>query len=361
MSEIKDTGGRSESVLTTTLPRRRIGHTGLMATELGLGAAALGNLYAPMSDANALATVRTALHAGVLHVDTAPYYGFGLSERRVGEALVATSGVVISSKVGRLLRPVASETVPSSRYGFYSSLPFEPYFDYTYDGVMRSWEATVARMAVARINILYVHDIGRATHGVNHREYFDQLTSGGGLRALHSLRSSGAIDAFGIGVNEIAACLDMLRETDLDVILLAGRYTLLEQDPLDELFPECQRRGTSLVIGGPYNSGILVTGVTRTDGVPLFNYAPASPEIVERVRRIESTAQRYGVPLPAAALQFPLAHPVVAAVIPGIDSPLRVQQAIEWYRTVIPSELWNDLRRQGLLRADAPLPVGGAA
>jgi D-threo-aldose 1-dehydrogenase len=143
--------------------------------------------------------------------------------------------------------------------------------------------------------------------------------------------------------------------------LLAGRYTLLEQDPLDELFPECQRRGTSLVIGGPYNSGILVTGVTRTDGVPLFNYAPASPEIVERVRRIESTAQRYGVPLPAAALQFPLAHPVVAAVIPGIDSPLRVQQAVEWYRTVIPSEFWNDLCQQGLLRADAPLPVGGAA
>ena len=360
MSEIRDTGGPSESVLTT-LPRRRIGQTGLTVTELGLGAAALGNLYAPMSDANALATVRAALHAGLHYVDTAPYYGFGLSERRVGEGLAASSGVVVSSKVGRLLRPVPSESVPNVRYGFHSPLPFEPYFDYTYDGVMRSWEASLARMAVARTDVLYVHDIGRATHGTTHREYFAQLTSGGGLRALRSLRSCGAIRALGIGVNEIAVCLDVLRETDLDVILLAGRYTLLEQEVLDELFPEMQRRGTSLVVGGPYNSGILATGVTLAGSTPHFNYAPASPEIIERVRQIEIIARRHGVPLPAAALQFPLAHPVVAAVIPGIDSPARVQQTVEWYRTRIPTEFWNDLRQQGLLRADAPLPVGGGS
>jgi D-threo-aldose 1-dehydrogenase len=361
MSEIQDTGGRSERVLTTTLPRRRIGQTGLTVTELGLGAATLGNLYAPMSDANALATLRAALAAGLLYVDTAPYYGFGLSEQRVGEGLAATTGAVISSKVGRLLRPIPREAVPSSRSGFYSSLPFETFFDYTYDGVMRSWEASLARMAVARIDVLYVHDIGSATHGTTHREYFAQLTSGGGLRALRSLRASGAIGALGIGVNEIAVCLEVLRETDLDVILLAGRYSLLEQEALDELFPEVQRRGTSMVIGGPYNSGILATGVTRTDGAPQFNYAPASPEIIERVRRIEITAQWHGVPLPAAALQFPLAHPVVAAVIPGIDSAARVQQTVEWYRTAIPTEFWNDLRRQGLLRVDAPLPVGGGS
>lgn len=345
--------------IRVSLPLRSIGGTGVTTTELGLGAAQLGNLYAPMSDANALATVRAAIDAGVRYVDTAPYYGFGLSEQRLGAVLGREPGMAVSTKVGRLLRPVSAPSVP--RHGFHSPLPFEPYFDYTYDAVMRSWEGSLQRLGVARIDILYVHDIGRLTHGAAHEEYYQQLTAGGGLRALQELRSGGAIRAFGIGVNELDACLTLLEETDLDVILLAGRYTLLEQAALDRLLPECVRRGTSLVIGGPYNSGILVSGVSSGDLTARYDYEAAPAGIVERVRRIEMTAQRYSVPLPAAALQFPLAHPAVVSVVPGIDTPLHVEETLRWYSTAIPQEFWRDLQSQGLLRADAPVPGEAAS
>jgi D-threo-aldose 1-dehydrogenase len=262
----------------------------------------------------------------------------------------------VSTKVGRLLGRAAIAPDHPARFGFHSSMPFEPYFDYSYDGVMRSWQDSLQRMELPRIDVLYIHDIGRLTHGPAHSEFFHQLTHGGGLRALQALRSDRAIAAFGIGVNEVAVCLDLLQETDLDVILLAGRYTLLEQDALDDLLPECARRGISIVIGGPYNSGILVTGVNTGGVTPRFNYEPAPPEVVARVRAIELTARRWGVPLPAAALQFPLAHPLVTSVVPGIDSPRGVAQTMEWYRTPIPGEFWKELQGAGLLRPDAPIP-----
>jgi D-threo-aldose 1-dehydrogenase len=234
-------------------------------------------------------------------------------------------------------------------------MPFRAVFDYTFDGVMRSWEESLRRLRLERIDVLYVHDIGRATHADAHDEMFRQLTVGGGLRALEQLREGRAIAAFGIGVNEIAICLEVLREAHLEVILLAGRYTLLEQEALDSLLPECTRCGTSIVIGGPYNSGILATGTYGHNRL-WYNYEPAPASIVERVRRIESTCLRHGVDLPAAALQFPLAHPQVACVIPGLESPQRVSQAIQQYEASIPREFWADLRQQGLLRADAPIP-----
>jgi D-threo-aldose 1-dehydrogenase len=287
-------------------------------------------------------------------VDTAPLYGFGLSERRVGDALRDKRNMVVSTKVGRLLRPAHEVVDDRERCGFRSSMPFHTAYDYTFDGVMRSWEASLQRLGLARVDLLYVHDIGKATHGELHAEKFRELTQGGGLQALSQLRSDGAISAVGIGVNEIEVCLDVLREIDLDAVLLAGRYTLLEQDALDVLLPQCAVRGTSIVVGGPYNSGILATG-TRA-GIPYFNYGCAPPSVIERVRRIELVCDRYEVPLAAAALQFPLAHPQVASVIPGVGQASRIEQTLEMYRLPIPEEFWMELKNGALIRSDAPTP-----
>jgi D-threo-aldose 1-dehydrogenase len=234
-------------------------------------------------------------------------------------------------------------------------MPFSAEFDYSFDGVMRSWEASLQRLGLAHIDLLYVHDIGRATHGGAHAEKFRQLTHGGGLRALSKLRSDGAVSAIGIGVNEVEICLALLQECEFDAILLAGRYTLLEQDPLQLLFPQCAARGTSIVVGGPYNSGILATG-TRGPLPPYYNYSPAPDSIIEKVRRIETICERYGAPLAAAALQFPLAHPQVASVIPGLASASRVAETVEYYRYPVPGEVWQTLKNEGLISANAPTP-----
>ena len=344
------------ALIQNCLPRRAVGRTRLQVSELGLGAASLGNLYRPMSDAEASETLDAAFQEGMSYLDSAPYYGFGLSERRIGQGLKGRDGIVVSTKVGRLLAPAPEVTDDRERFGFRSALPFTPVFDYTYDGVMRSWESSLQRLDRARVDILYVHDIGRLTHGYRHPERLHQLVHGGGLHALSKLRANGEIGAFGIGVNEISVCLEMLEEADLDVILLAGRYTLLEQRALDALFPECQRRGTSIVIGGPYNSGILATG-TRGEDAPRFDYEVAGTDVVFRVRRLERVCREFNVPLPAAALQFPLAHPQVASVIPGLSGREQVAQTLTFYRTPIPAEFWQELRSQNLIHEAAPLPV----
>ncbi|MBM0106868.1 aldo/keto reductase [Steroidobacter sp. S1-65] len=324
-------------------------------SEIGLGAAPLGNLYQPISEADAQATLASALAADVTYVDCAPYYGFGLCERRVGDALRGRDDVVISTKVGRVLVAAPEVVDDRERHGFRSSMPFSPIFDYSYDGVMRSWEASLQRLGLARINVLYVHDIGSITHGDAHQQRMMELTKRGGLRALEVLRSEGQIDGFGLGVNEIDVCLTLLREADLDVILLAGRYTLLEQGAMDELMPECARRGVSLVIGGPYNSGILATG-TRGAHTPRFNYEHAPDDVIQKVRRLEDVCERHRVALPAAALQFALAHPQVASVIPGLCGPAQVEQTLELYRARIPDAFWNELKSQRLIRDNAPVP-----
>ncbi|MQP68076.1 aldo/keto reductase [Niveispirillum sp. SYP-B3756] len=338
---------------------RPIGRTRLRVPEIGFGAAPLGNLYRPVAEAQASATLAAALDAGLTHIDTAPYYGFGLSERRVGDAVRGRQDIVLSTKVGRLLAPDGSVQDDAERHGFRSALPFRPVYDYSHDGILRSWEASLQRLGLARIDILYVHDIGRQTHGDAHEAMLGQLTQGGGFRALERLRAEGAISAFGIGVNELQACLDCLSLADLDVILLAGRYTLLEQGALDRLMPVCAERGITLTLGGVFNSGILATG-TRGPFIGHYNYAPAAAEIVERVRRIEDICARHTVPLPAAALQFALAHPQVSSVIPGLDCPERVQAIAALRQTPIPPDLWVELRASGLLRADAPVPTGAS-
>lgn len=336
-----------------TLATRPLGQTDLAVTELGFGAAGLGNLYAPVDEATARATIDAALAAGIGYVDTAPFYGFGLSERRVGDA-IRHSGALVSTKVGRLLAPDPAVVDDRERDGFRSAMPFAPVFAYDHASIMRSWEASLQRLGVARIDILYVHDIGRLTHGADHDRTFGDLVAGGGLRALEELRDGGAIGGFGIGVNEVAICLDVMAEARLDAILLAGRYTLLEQGALDRLMPACAEAGTSVVVGGPYNSGILATGTKGA--MPYYDYAPAPEAVIARVAAIEAIADRFAVPLAAAALQFPLAHLVVASVIPGLADPQRVADTIGLYRTTIPHDFWAALKDEGLLRDDAPVP-----
>lgn len=338
-----------------SLPTRRIGSTAITVSELGFGAATLGNLYQPVRDDEAQAAISKALDAGITYIDTAPHYGRGLSERRVGDALRGRAGVTISSKVGRLLRPWRGGDDTAMRDGFVSPMPFRAQYDYSHDAILRSCEDSLQRLGLAHIDIVYVHDIGALTHGVNDGRHWQALTAGGGFRALARLREEGMIGAFGVGVNEVAVCERAMAETRLDVILLAGRYTLLDQSALDGLLPACLAQQTSIVIGGPYNSGILATG-TRGGGAMHYDYAPASAAMIARVAAIETIAQDFGVTLPAAALAFVLAHPAVASVIPGMGSARRVTQTLALHAAPIPTQFWTALREAGLIRPDAPVP-----
>lgn len=330
------------------------------ARALGLGCAPLGNLYRQISDGEARAVLDAAWDAGLRYYDTAPFYGFGLSERRVGDALRARPRheFLLSSKVGRLLDPIARANGSEMRMGFASPMPFTPRFDYSYDGVMRSYEASLHRLGLSRIDILLVHDIGRMTHGADNDRHFRDLAEGG-YRALDELRAAGDISAVGLGVNEWEVCDAAMQIGRFDCFLLAGRYTLLEQDPLDRFFPKCSEHGASIILGGAYNSGILATG-TRGGGEMHYNYAPAPPAIIARTQRIEAIADRHGVTLAAAALQFPLAHPVVASVIAGVGSAGRVAETIALFQEAIPAAFWEDMKAHELVAAHTPVPRGGA-
>lgn len=342
--------------MAESIPKRQVARAGVALTEIGFGAATLGNLYRPISDAEARASLEAALAAGITYIDTAPRYGHGLSERRVGDVIRGRDDVVLSSKVGRLFKADRALKGDAERHGFRSPMPFDQVYDYSHDAILRSYEDSLQRLGLAGIDILFVHDIGRMVHGLDHDRTFHQLTHGGGFRALEELKASGAIRGFGLGVNEWEVCVEAMDHVDLDVVLLAGRYTLLEQTALDRFLPACVERQVSVVIGGAYNSGILATG-TRREGPVYYDYGEAPPEVVARVRAIEAICDAHGVPLAAAALQFPLAHPAVASVIPGISSAARVAQTLELYRADIPAAFWTELRAQGLVRDDAPLPA----
>ncbi|MEW5250081.1 aldo/keto reductase [Microbulbifer sp. 2201CG32-9] len=335
--------------------KRQIGRTSLAVSELGFGAATLGNLYHPMSDENARGAIDKALEKGLNQFDTAPYYGFGLSERRVGDALrnVPSSTYVLSTKVGRILNSCEKAT---DKYGFCSPMPFEPVYDYSYDGIMRSYEHSIQRLGLPKIDILYMHDIGRVTHGDNHERLF-RIAMEGGYKAMDALRSQGLVSAIGLGVNEWEVCEQAMDYGDFDCFLLAGRYTLLEQRALETFLPRCVERQTSIVLGGPYNSGILATGVKRDDMVPNYNYAPAPKQIIEKVAHIEALCEEFGVPLASAALQFPLAHPAVVSVIPGLSSPHRVETTVEQMQFRIPDAFWRALQAAELLHPQAPVPA----
>lgn len=331
----------------------RIGNGGLDFTELGFGTAPLGNLYRAVSDEDADRVLESAWATGCRYFDTAPLYGLGLSETRLNRFLRGKrrEDYVLSTKVGRLLEACP----PDQRTGigkFFDTPSRREVYDYGYDGVMRSFEFSLERLGVDSVDILFAHDLDVFNHGSQEalQARLDELMSSG-YRALLELRDQGAIKAFGAGVNEWQPCQWLAEHGDFDVFLLAGRYTLLEQEALDCFLPLCRQRGIGIVIGGPYNSGILATGAKPG---AYFNYDPAPDHVLDRVARIEAVCARHGVRLIDAALRFPLMHPSVVSVIPGGQSVAEVEGNRAILDTNIPDALWADLKAEGLMHADAP-------
>lgn len=332
--------------------RRAFGRVGLEITELGLGGSPIGNRASPIGEKQSEEIIDAAWECGIRYFDTAPLYGHGLAEARLGHALrwKPREEFIVSSKVGRILTPAPRATID---YGPWASgLPFECHYDYSYDGTLRSLEDSLQRLGLERIEIAFIHDIDVFTHGERQPEMFAEAMSGA-YRALLDLRDQGVVKAIGMGVNEWQPCYEALQAGDFDCFLLAGRYTLLEQESLEKFLPLCEARNVAVVIGGGFNSGILATGA-----VPgaRYNYAPAPPDILAKVRRIEAIAARYNVPLPAIALQFLLAHPAVASHIPGARTADQVIQNVAWANLPIPRDLWRDLVRDGLIEEGVPLP-----
>ncbi|TIP06765.1 MAG: aldo/keto reductase [Mesorhizobium sp.] len=331
----------------------RIGNGGITFTELGFGTAPLGNLYRAISDEDANATLEAAWKAGCRYFDTAPLYGLGLSETRLNPFLHGRKrdDYVLSSKVGRLMRVAP----PDQRTGigkFFETPSRREVYDYSYDGVMRSFEASLERLGVDRIDILFVHDVDIFTHGS--KEASDARIAefmSSGYYGLLSLRDQGVVKAFGGGINEWQVAQTLAERGDFDLFLLAGRYTLLEQEALQSFLPLCQKRGIGIVLGGPYNSGVLATGPKPG---AFYNYSEAPKEVLDRVARIEEVCKRHNVRLIEAALQFPLQHPSVMSVIPGGQRPAEVESNRALLDTNIPAALWADLKQEGLMRADAP-------
>jgi D-threo-aldose 1-dehydrogenase len=335
--------------------KRPLGRTRLKVTVLGLGTATLGNLYKHVSDADAQATLRAAFDSGLRFVDTAPFYGHGWSEHRVGEALrgYKRDAIVVSTKIGRLLRP--QDPAQGIDGGVFATvLPFAPAFDYSYDGVMRSFEDSLQRLGTHRIDVLLIHDVDRWTHGsweaADRR--IDEVMAGG-YKAMLKLREAGAVGAIGAGINEWEVAQKLAERGDFDCFLLAGRYTLLEQESLKTFLPLCVARGIGVFIGGPYNTGILATGAVKG---AYYNYKPATAEILARVRAIEAVCRRHKVKIASAALRFPLAHPAISAVIPGARTAAEVKRNIATIEAKIPRDFWRELKAERLLDEAAPVP-----
>lgn len=326
----------------------------LAFTELGFGSAPLGNLYRAISDEDAQDILEAAWAGGARYFDTAPLYGLGLSETRFNRFLRGKprDEYVLSTKVGRLLK--ATTEAQRTGHGKWFDVPARAeVYDYGYDGVMRSFEFSLERLGVDRVDILFAHDIDVFNHGS--QAVLDEKLAefmAGGYRALLELREQGVIAAFGAGVNEWRPCQWMLERGDFDLFLLAGRYTLLEQEALETFLPLCRKRGVGVVIGGAYNSGILATGPKPG---AFYNYDPAPDVVLERVGRIEAICRRHGVRLVDAAFQFPLHHPVVVSVIPGGQGMAEMESNLRAAAATIPSALWSELKAQGLMRADAPV------
>ena len=332
----------------------RLGNGGLTVTELGFGTAPLGNLYRAIPDDDAHAVLQAAWDAGIRYFDTAPQYGYGLAETRLNRFLRGKprGDYVLSTKVGRLLRATTEET--RAGQGKFFEVPARAeVFDYSYDGVMRSLEFSLERLGVNRVDILFAHDLDVFTQGsaAALQAKLDELMAGG-YRALRALRDQGVIRAFGAGVNEWQSCQWMAERGDFDLFLLAGRYTLLEQEALESFLPLCTDRGIGIVLGGPYNSGVLATGPKPG---AFYNYNPAPPEILTRVAKIEAICARHGVRMVDAAFQFPLRHPAVVSVIPGGQGLGEMASNLAAARAVIPPALWADLKAEGLMRPDAPV------
>jgi len=335
-------------------PLYPLGNTGVRVTRMGFGGAPLGGFRGAVSDADAAATVGAAIDGGLNLFDTAPFYGYGRSELRIGQALRdrARDTFVISTKVGRVLAPYDRTNPPEGlRAG---GLPFAPRFDYSAGGAERSIEHSMMRLGIPELDIVYIHDVDVFTHGSQaeaERRYNEAIA--GCYPYLKRLREAGTVKAIGVGLNETAMSLRFAREADIDCILLAGRYTLLDQGALDELLPLCRQKDIAIVLGGPFNSGVLATGVTQA---ARYDYAAVPGEIAARVEAIQQVCSRHDVDLRAAALQFPLAHPAVASVIPGAVSALEVQGNLKSMARSIPDDFWEGLKENGLVDPNAPVP-----
>jgi D-threo-aldose 1-dehydrogenase len=331
--------------MTMPVPTVTLGRGGLRVSALAFGTAPLGNLFAPVAEEDADATVAAALGAGLSYVDTAPHYGLGLAERRLGRLLAGRprDTFAISTKVGRLVRPLApGETADPE--GFADTPPARRVWDFSGDGVRRSLEESLERLGLDRVDIVLVHDPDD-----HEREAREQA-----FPALAELRDQGVVGAIGAGMNQAEMLTRFVRDLDLDVVLVAGRYSLLDQRALAELLPTCAARGTAVVVGGVFNSGLLADprpGAT-------FDYAPAAPELVERALRLAEVCARHGVPLRAAALAFPFGHPAVTSVLVGARSSAEVEDAVACFARPVPDALWADLVATGLLPDHVPTPVG---
>lgn len=332
--------------------KRRFGRVDLEVTAFAFGTAPIGNIFREIDEATAEGMIRGAWDAGVRYFDTAPMYGHGLAELRTGQSLRwrDRDDFVLSTKVGRRLRPARRGSIDFAPW--VNAAPFAMEFDYSYDGTMRAFEDSLQRLALERIDIAFIHDVDVFTRGAEQPEVFRQAMDGS-YRALLRLRDEGLVTAIGVGVNEWQVCQAALEQGDFDGFLLAGRYTLLEQEALDSFLPLCEVRGAAVVVGGGFNSGILATGAKPS---AKYNYAPAPAEVMERVARIEAVCADHGVPLAAAALQFVVAHPAVAAFCAGTRTVEQLGQNLDWFSHPIPVAFWADLKRKGLIREDAPVP-----
>lgn len=338
----------------SNIPKRPL-RTGVELSTLGFGGAPLGDLFDPVSETQAQDTLQAAWDAGIRYYDTAPFYGYGKSEHRLGHFLrqQERKDFVLSSKVGRVL--TATRNLDSfDKGGWIGGLPFDYRFDYSYDGIMRSWEDSLQRLGLNSIDILLIHDLDSFFHDSEQRfsAHLNQLITSG-WRALDELRSQGLIKAVGTGLNRMGALPRLIDAIDPDLSIVAMPYTLLDQEVLEEEFPLCEEHDVRIVIGAVFASGILVAG--PTEGAR-YAYDTASPEILEKTHRIQEVCQRHDVPLPAAAMQFPLGHPLVSAIIPGAMEPGHITTNAEWFQHQIPAEMWAELKTEGLLREDAPTP-----
>jgi D-threo-aldose 1-dehydrogenase len=322
-----------------------IGRTKVKVTRLGFGSVPLGGLYKDLTEEQADATVRRVIELGINYFDTAPIYGFGKAETRLGRELskLNRDSLVVATKVGYTLMPDEGGRDEKVFHRFVNVPPVRAIFDYSYDGLMRTFEGSLERLQLSRVDILNIHDPDH-----NWREAIDVA-----YPTVHKLRSEGVVSAIGVGMNQAEMLTRFARECDFDCLLVAGRYTLIDHTGLRELLPVCEQKGIRVIIGGPYNSGILATGARPG---ATYNYLDAPPTIVERVAAIEAVCARHGVPLKAAALQFPLAHPAVAAIIPGGRSAAEVQENFQLLSKKIPDDFWAELRRLDLLPPEAPVP-----
>ncbi|HEV2216955.1 MAG TPA: aldo/keto reductase [Candidatus Dormibacteraeota bacterium] len=320
----------------------RLGRTQVKVTRLGLGTAPLAGLYRPVEELDGLKAIERSWDVGIRFFDTAPLYGHGLAEQRLGKVLRARprNEFTLATKVGRLLR---ADVPPEPGQSFRGTPPVNPTFDFSYDGVMRSIEESRDRLGIEHIDILHIHDPD---------DHYEQAINGA-YRALAHLRDEGVVGAIGAGMNQAEMLTRFAREGDFDCFLLAGRYTLLDQVALRELLPTCLERGVSVIAGGVFNSGILSDPKTGA----YYNYQPAPPELLDRARRILAVCERHGVPLRAAAVQFPLGHPAVQTVVVGCRSADQVEDTIRMFETPIPPSLWEDLKSEQLLADEAPVPA----